>query len=178
MISPNYFINMRKLCQSCGDAEHQTRDCPIILVPCHAVHNPVVRHPPHSVLMCPRLHAYCKTCKIRGHMEGEHDSPMEKSPLELRKDFKRFCHLGMLTSIPFLYDNRQLSSNHWKASLSGTAMNRGQADVWMYAGLAHTFGPDQLKDREADRERARRNLTSTPATMERPSLTLNFPEDE
>ena len=112
-------------------------------------------------------------------MEGEHQFYNDKSPMQMRQDFKRHCHLGWLTSLQFLYNTRDLSSNHWKASLSGTSIPRGQADVWMYAGLGNTFNEADLASKENERQMHFRNLTSTPATMEKSAvIKVHYPKDD
>lgn len=130
-----------------------------------------VKSAPHSVLMCPHLHAFCGICKLCGHMEQEHRGfGLEKSPLQLRNDFKEFCHLGKFTSIPFLYNFGNVKSHHWKTSLGGNSLYRGQGDLWMYGGLNATLPDEMLQLKLQDRERAERNLLSTPNSYERAAM--------
>jgi hypothetical protein len=80
----------------------------------------------------------------------------------LREDFKKYCHLGLYTSLPFLYEhNGPIKSHHWKATLGATTLYRGQADLWLYAGLETQLPEEMRRTKQENRDRAKRNLTST-----------------
>lgn len=157
----NLWLTMSKICQNCG-GDHGILNCPTPFTPCSVPHYPKLNHPPHSTLMCPQIHAYCGLCKLRGHTEHEHGNRLEKSPRELREDFKKYCHLGLYTSLPFLYEhNGPIKSHHWKATLGATTLYRGQADLWLYAGLETQLPEEMRRTKQENRDRAKRNLTST-----------------
>ena len=156
----NYWIEMAKCCQNCGERGHQLYQCQLSVEYCAYPHAPQIKHPSHSIYMCPDLHARCAVCSIRGHQDQAHNFGINKSPLEVRQQFKKFCHLGKYTSLPFLYNTGKLRNTHWKACLSSISMARGQGDLWMYSGLKESVAPEILERKRKQREIARTNLDS------------------
>jgi hypothetical protein len=72
----NCYINLRfhlmDHCSFCGSEDHESTDCTTLTVPCTYDHGPQVVLPPHSLMCCPALHAFCSACKIRGHLAEVH----------------------------------------------------------------------------------------------------------
>ena len=164
MGSKNYFLKWVKNCQNCGRDDHMLPRCKEEFVPCVYPHTPRIKNPPHSTLMCPDLMSYCSYCKFRGHRDQEHARfGLDKSPYELRETFKKYCHLGLLSCLPFLPNIR---NHHFRACLSATSMARGQPDLWLYGGPNASI-PDailHLPSSVNGRERAIANRYSNPFT--------------
>ena len=158
-------------CQNCGSSTHKTLVCPTEMTTCSFPHCPRIQDPAHSVLMCPSLAAYCGSCKIRGHRDQEHQKwGLDRSPVQLRQQFKQFAHLGKFSCLPFLYGQGQIKNTHFRACLSATALARAQPDLWMYVGLDTKVPESVLKCSKVERDRAIANLHSTPATYNRPTI--------
>ena len=123
--------------------------------------------------MCPEMLARCAICTIRGHPDQAHKFGLNKSPLEVRQLFKKFCQFGKYTSLPFLYLTGKIRNAHWKALLSSTSMARGQGDLWMYTGLKEGVDFDTLETKARHREVAGHNLRAKEEDYE----SLNFEDN-
>ena len=157
----NWCIRLSQWCQNCGAQDHTTQQCPNWMVPCPMTHYQQIPHPPHSVLMCPQLHSFCHICKLRGHMEQIHPD-VKLTPREFRQDFMQHCHEGLYTSLPYLYEsNGPIRNFHWKATLFGCKMTRGQADLWLYRGLDYKLPQEMIDSRRAKQDVVRENIDST-----------------
>jgi hypothetical protein len=110
-------------------------------------------------------------------MEQDHEG-LHKSPRQLREAFRKYCHRGLFTSLPFLYEHDGFIKNiHWKATLGATTLYRGQADLWMYKGLEYRLPQKMIDSKRDRRELAVRNLKTTPTTYEfAPQIKVNHPK--
>ena len=172
----NLYLLMSKLCQICGSDTHGIQECDKTFVACPVHHYRGINHPPHSVLMCPQLHAHCPLCKVRGHTEMQHDLCQLRSPRQLRQDFLRYSHLGLYTSIPYLYridkdeseanhgSYPRVKANHFRLSYSASTITRNQCDVWMYLGLDAFVPEEYMQTHEDRRQSVNDNFYSTPET--------------
>jgi hypothetical protein len=88
--------------------------------------------------MCPHLHTFCGISSSVVNGTGMHGFGLEKSPLQLRNDFKEFRHMGKFTFIQFLYGNIR---SH---QLGRNSLYRGQGHHWIYSGLNATLPDDML----------------------------------
>jgi hypothetical protein len=162
----NWCFRMSQWCQNCSSQGHKTSRCPRSMVPCPVHHYEQIAHPPHSALMCPQLHSYCHVCKMRGHLEQLHPE-LKFTPRQLRADFMEFCHLGLYTSLPYLYEEGGPIQNfHWKATVLACRLTRGQPDLWLYRGLSIQLPQDIVEARRAKQDVVRKNLDSTPSTYQ------------
>ena len=166
---------MASLCQNCGDDGHATTECPTPMVPCAIPHYAGVDWPEHSILCCPQLHSRCTICRMRGHLDQQHPL-LEQTPREFREDFWRYCHMGLFTSLPYLYEtDGRLRAHHWKSNLMMNHMPRGLGELWLYRGTEYRF-PQQYVDQVAAlRQIVDRNRTSTIYNYKR--LVGNDPDD-
>ena len=157
----NWSLIMVQNCNNCGDQKHETKKCQQPMVPCVVPHYPGVNWPDHSILCCPQLHSRCTICRMRGHINQQHPS-LDLTPREFREDFWKYCHLGLFTSLPFLYEtNGPLRAHHWRANMMLNRMPRGLGDLWLYRGPTYRF-PQEYVDQVADkRQIVDENVRST-----------------
>ena len=157
----NWSIVMAQHCHNCGKDNHPTDKCPTPMVPCAIPHYPGVTWHAHSVLCCPQLHSRCTICRMRGHLDQQHPL-LELTPREFREDFFRFCHLGLYTSLPYLYEtDGRLRAHHWKANLMMSRMPRGLGSLWSYKGVSYTFPQANVDQVAAIRSVVNANLMSS-----------------
>ncbi len=146
------------------------------MVPCAIPHYPGVEWHEHSVLCCPQLHSRCTICRVRGHLDQQHPL-LEQTPREFREDFLKYCHMGLYTSLPYLYEiDGRLHAHHWKANLMMSRMPRGLGSLWMYRGIAYQFPQKNVEQVAAVRQIVKYNLHSTIYTYK--CLLGNDPENE
>ena len=170
----NWAIVMAQHCHNCGADDHQTDKCPTPMVPCAIPHYPGVEWHVHSVLCCPQLHSRCTICRMRGHLDQQHPL-LEQTPREFREDFLRFAHLGLYTSLPYLYESDgRLRAHHWKANLMMSRMPRGLGSLWMYRGISYQFPQKNVDQVAAVRQTVNANLHSSVHTYQ--NLLGNDPE--
>ncbi len=161
----NLCIKMAMWCQNCGSKEHAFEKCPEVKVPCVYPHGPGSQsNPPHSLLMCPSLHSACFDCRIRGHVEADHEAGMQQSQMQLRQKFLAFAHRGYLTCVPFLYGQRELQPYHWQGGLGFSRLARNVVDLWTYGGLNARVPEEVLETVRPFLEQAQQNTDSTPET--------------
>ena len=171
----NWALVLIQYCTNCGDELHKTLDCPTPMVPCAVPHYPGVTWQTHSVLCCPQLHSRCTICRMRGHIDQQHPL-LEQTPREFRENFWRYCHLGLYTSLPYLYEtNGPLKAHHWKATMMQNRQPRGLGDLWLYKGLEYRFAQMYIDQVEPARQTVTGNLFSTIHTYKR--LLGSDPED-
>lgn len=135
----------QSICWNCGSNQHNLRGCPERLDTCKYPHfntggkpkprpdpqNPGEMLPPrksnvqgpHSILMCEELHHFCTRCRKRGHHVEGHNLHGQR---ELIQMFKKHCHKGLLTCLPFLElipeERHRLLYHHWTWSLSSVKL--------------------------------------------------------
>jgi hypothetical protein len=171
----NWSLVLIQYCNNCGDPLHKTQDCPTPMVPCAVPHYPGVKWQNHSVLCCPQLHSRCTICRMRGHIDQQHPL-LEQTPREFREDFWRYCHLGLYTSLPYLYEtDGPLRAHHWKANLMQNRQPRGLGDLWIYKGPEYRFPQLYIDQVAAARQTVAGNLMSTIYTYR--CFLGNDPED-
>ena len=163
----NWSVTMVGCCHNCGEEDHQTTDCPTPMVPCAIPHYPGMVWYDHSVLCCPQLHSRCTICRMRGHLDQQHPL-LEQTPREFREDFWKYCHLGLFTSLPFLYgtDDR-LRAHHWKANLMMNRQPRGWGELWLYCGLEYRFSQQTIDQVATLRQVVNKNLKSSIYTYQK-----------
>ena len=111
---------------------------------------------------------------MRGHLDQQHPL-LELTPREFREDFFRFCHLGLYTSLPYLYEtDGRLKAHHWKANLMMSRMPRGLGSLWSYKGVSYTFPQANVEQVAAIRSVVNANLMSSVYTYQ--NLLGNDPE--
>ena len=170
----NWSIVMAQHCHNCGADNHQTDKCPTPMVPCAIPHYPGVVWHEHSVMCCPQLHSRCTICRMRGHLDQQHPL-LELTPREFREDFIRFCHLGLYTCLPYLYEvEGRLRAHHWKANIMMSRMPRGLGSLWTYKGVSYTFPQANVDQVVAVRQIVNDNLMSSMYTYQ--NLLGNDPE--
>ncbi len=112
---------------------------------------------------------------MRGHLDQQHPR-LEQTPREFREDFWKYCHLGLYTSLPYLYESDgPLRAHHWKANMMQNRMPRGLGDLWLYKGPAYRFPQKYVDQVAATRQIVAANLKSTIYTYK--CLLGNDPED-
>ena len=163
----NWSVTMVGCCHNCGEEDHQTTDCATPMVPCAIPHYPGMDWYDHSVLCCPQLHSRCTICRMRGHLDQQHPL-LEQTPREFREDFWKYCHLGLFTSLPFLYgtDDR-LRAHHWKANLMMNRQPRGWGELWLYCGLEKRFNQQTIDQVATLRQVVNKNLKSSIYTYQK-----------
>ena len=172
----NWSIVMAQHCHNCGNDSHSTDKCPTPMVPCAISHYPGVTWHAHSVLCCPQLHSRCTICRMRGHLDQQHPL-LEQTPREFREDFLKYCHLGLYTSLPYLYETEgRLRAHHWKSNLFMSRMPRGLGALWMYKGISYRFPQQYVDQVAAVRQIVKANLHSSVHTYK--CLLGNDPENE
>jgi hypothetical protein len=170
----NWALVLIQYCNNCGDELHKSADCPTPMVPCAIPHYPGVTWQNHSVLCCPQLHSRCTICRVRGHIDQQHPL-LEQTPREFREDFWRYCHLGLYTSLPYLYEaDGPLRAHHWKANMMQNRQPRGLGDLWLYKGPEYRFPQAYIDQVEPARQTVTTNLFSTVDTYKK--LLGNDPE--
>ena len=154
--SRNLFMLEAVNCQNCGSGSHTRSQCEWQFELCEYPHLGNLENPRHSTLMCPDLMSFCNICKIRGHRDQEHqEGPVPYTPLQLRKKFKEFAHLGKYSCLPFIWNTGKLKNHHFKLGMSAMLMPRAQPDLWLYCGKSARI-PDQIfKTTEWDLEMQR-----------------------
>ncbi len=119
---------MDKRCSSCASDNHVEK-CPRNPNPvCEYEHDGEDNLVPHSTLMCPVLHGYCRLCLCIGHHERVHYDPDHlKTPRELRLRFFRSMIAGAWTSLPFLIHHPEgchlISHQHWRRSYDARGLS-------------------------------------------------------
>ncbi len=154
-------------CSFCGLEDHKSTDCTTLTVPCTYDHGPEVVLPPHSLMCCPALHAFCSACKIRGHLAEVHGRNW-KSAGELRRLFLESAPFGLYTSLPFLHRDKtnaaKITNHHFKMCIGGKSLQYSYCDYWLYGGVQDPSA-ELLKKSKKYQERTLFNLTSTPETF-------------
>jgi hypothetical protein len=111
---------------------------------------------------------------MRGHLDQQHPL-LEQTPREFREDFLKFCHLGLYTSLPYLYEtDRRLRAHHWKANMMMSQMPRGLGSLWMYKGVSYSFPQANVDQVATVRQTVKANLMSSIYTYQ--NLLGNDPE--
>jgi hypothetical protein len=167
----NCYIDLRfhlmDHCSFCGSEDHESTDCTTLAVPCTYDHGPEVVLPPHSLMCCPALHAFCSACKIRGHLAEVHGRNW-KSAGELRRLFLESAPFGLYTSLPFLHRDKtnaaKITNHHFKMCIAGKSLQYSYCDYWLYGGVQDPSA-ELLEKSEKYQERTLFNLTSTPETF-------------
>ena len=154
MMSNNLWPTLlrQSICWNCGSDQHNLRSCPQRLDACKYPHfntggkpkpRPDPKNPgeflpprksnvqgPHSVLMCEELHHFCTRCRKRGHHVEAHNHHGQR---ELVQMFKKHCHKGLLTCLPFLElipeERHRLLYHHWTWSTSGVKLPNAFPDA-------------------------------------------------
>ena len=84
------------------------------------------------------------------------------TPREFPEDFWKYCHLGLFTSLPYLYESDgPLRAHHWKANTMQNRMPRGLGDLWLYKGPTYRFPQAYLEQVADKRQIVAENLKST-----------------
>jgi hypothetical protein len=157
----NWSIVMAEHCHNCGVDDHKMDKCPTPVVPCAIPHYGGIDWHAHSVLCCPQLHSRCTLCRMRGHLDQQHPL-LELTPREFREDFLRFAHLGLYTSLPYLYESDgRLRAHHWKANMLMSRMPRGLGSLWAYRGVTYTFPQSNVDQVAVVRSVVNANLMSS-----------------
>jgi hypothetical protein len=111
---------------------------------------------------------------MRGHLDQQHPL-LEQTPREFREDFLRYCHLGLYTCLPYLYEtDGRLRAHHWKANVMMSRMPRGLGSLWTYKGVSYSFPQSNVDQVAAVRQIVNSNLMSTIYTYQ--NLLGNDPE--
>lgn len=77
----------------------------------------------------------------------------------------KYCHLGLFTSLPFLYEiDGPIRSFHWKSTMHGNIMARGQPDMWLFKGLDYYIPQEIMDNQKAKRKLVEQNVVSTELT--------------
>jgi hypothetical protein len=98
---------------------------------------------------------------MRGHLDQQHPL-LELMPREFREDFLKFCHLGLYTSLLYIYEiNGPLRAHHWKANLMMSRMPRGLGSLWMYKGIEYQFPQKNVDQVATVRQIVNSNLHSS-----------------
>ncbi len=104
---------------------------------------------------------------MRGHIDQQH-LLLEQTPREFREDFRRYCHLGLYTSLPYLYEaNGPLRAHHWKANMMQNRQPRGLGDLWLYKGPEYRFPQAYIDQVAPARQTVAGNLFSSIYTYKR-----------
>ena len=150
---------MTDVCKYCGTRRHKTEGCPkaATFQACQYPHRGFV-YPPHSIRTCPAMHAWCKTCNVRGHEMHLHTSSLngleglkKVSAGELRRDFRKFYSFGLLTSPIFLCDNSRKS--YFKMGFYGPSERvLAMGDAWI-TGYTEPYDQTELKRLKASNEK-------------------------
>ena len=112
---------------------------------------------------------------MRGHLDQQHPL-LEQTPREFREDFWQYCHLGLYTSLPYIYEtDGPLRAHHWKSNMMQNRMPRGLGDLWLYKGPAYRFPQQYVDQVAAIRQTVAKNLKSTIYNYK--CLMGNDPED-
>jgi hypothetical protein len=112
---------------------------------------------------------------MRGHLDQQHPR-LEQTPREFREDFWQYCHLGLYTSLPYLYEtDGPLRAHHWKANMMQNGMPRGLDDLWLYRGPTYRFPQEYVVQVADKRAVVAANLKSTVYNYR--CLVGNDPED-
>jgi len=153
-------------CEYCGSQDHKGNTCTILAVPCQYEHGPDVVHPPHSIICCPSLHAFCNLCRIRGHPREVHGRNW-KSAGQLRRIFLESAPFGLYTSLPYLIRDKEfaplIKSYHFKAGLGGKKRIYNFGDYWLYGG-SEPIAKEEMDDGAEFRRLSFNNLRASPST--------------
>ena len=141
-------------CRNCGSAKHERHECPLEFEECTFPHRTVATYLPHSIRVCPGLHAWCRKCWVHGHETSLHAKGRNPYTAgQLRRDFNDYAPMGLFSSAIFLKVEGAVKKSFYRAGFLGTNRIYAPTETRL-AGHVHELDKIEVEAARRLRDRA------------------------